>query len=111
MLEKIGREHVESFIEDQLARWKPTTALTRYQAIRQFFLFAIDEGELCESPMARMKPPSIPEVPVPVVSDDDLRKLLKTCDGSSYEERRDLADSPPFHRHWLPFSRGSEPPP
>ena len=41
--------------------------------------------------MARMKPPSIPEVPVPVVSDDDLRKLLKTCDGATYEERRDQA--------------------
>ena len=27
-LHRIGREHVESFIEDQLVRWKPTTALT-----------------------------------------------------------------------------------
>lgn len=90
-LDKLTREHCESFIEDQLARWKPTTALTRHQALRQFFLFAIEEGELRESPMARMRPPSIPEVPVPVVSDDDLKKLLKACDGATYEDRRDLA--------------------
>jgi len=90
-LDEITREHVESFIEDQLARWRPTTALTRYQALRQFFLFAVDEEELSVSPMARMKPPTIPEVRVPVVPDDVLRKLLKTCDGTSFEERRDAA--------------------
>jgi len=41
--------------------------------------------------MARMKPPIVPEVPVPVVSDDDLRKLLKTCEGTTFEDKRDLA--------------------
>ena len=93
-LNKIGREHVESFVEDQLARWKPTTALTRYQALRQFFNFAVDEGELRDSPMTRMKPPTIGEVPVPVVSDDDLRKLLRTVEGrerASFEHKRDAA--------------------
>jgi site-specific recombinase XerD len=90
-LDQITREHVESFIEDQLARWRPTTALTRYQALRQFFLFAVDEEELTVSPMARMKPPAIPEAPVPVVDDDDLKKLLKACEGTSFEERRDVA--------------------
>jgi len=93
-LDRIGREHVEAFVEDQLARWKPTTALTRYQALRQFFLFAVEEGELRDSPMARMKPPTIGEVPVPVVSDDDLRRLLRTVEGrdrASFEHKRDVA--------------------
>jgi site-specific recombinase XerD len=90
-LDRITREHVESFIEDQLARWRPTTALTRYQALRQFFLFAVDEDEIAVSPMARMKPPAIPEVPVPVVGDDDLKKLLKACEGTTFEDRRDVA--------------------
>jgi site-specific recombinase XerD len=90
-LDQIAREHVEAFIEDQLARWRPMTALTRYQALRQFFLFAVDEEELTVSPMARMKPPAIPEVPVPVVTDEDLKKLLKACDGTTFEHRRDTA--------------------
>jgi len=93
-LDRIGREHVEAFVEDQLARCKPTTALTRYQALRQFFLFAAEEGELGDSPMARMKPPTIGEVPVPVVSDDDLRRLLRTVEGrdrASFEHKRDAA--------------------
>jgi site-specific recombinase XerD len=90
-LDQITRQHVESFMEDQLARWRPTTALTRYQALRQFFLFAVEEEELSVSPMARMRPPAIPEVPVPVVADDDLKKLLKGCDGTTFQERRDTA--------------------
>lgn len=93
-LDRIGREHVEAFVEDQLARCKPTTALTRYQALRQFFLFAAEEGELGDSPMARMKPPTIGEVPVPVVSDDDLRRLLRTVEGrdrASFEHKHDVA--------------------
>jgi integrase len=45
-----------------------------------------------------MKPPSIPEAPVDVISDENLRKLLKTCDspkdstpGRKFEDRRDVA--------------------
>ncbi|HEX7196114.1 MAG TPA: site-specific integrase, partial [Candidatus Limnocylindria bacterium] len=30
----IRREHVEAFIEDQLARWKPATAANRFSSIR-----------------------------------------------------------------------------
>jgi len=33
---------------------------------------------LAVSPMAKMHPPKVPEVPVPVLSEDDLRRLLAT---------------------------------
>ena len=38
--------------------------------------------------MARVKPPIVPEQPVPVVPEDGLRRLLATCEGKSFEERR-----------------------
>lgn len=41
--------------------------------------------------MARMKPPIVPEVPVPVVSDDDLKRLLRACNGKTFEDKRDVA--------------------
>lgn len=41
--------------------------------------------------MARMRPPTVPETPVPVVGDEALRRLLGACDGRGYEERRDAA--------------------
>ena len=61
-----------------------------YRSLQQFFRWAADE-EGTVSPMARMHPPAVPEQPVPVLSDDDLRALLATCAGRSFEERRDTA--------------------
>jgi site-specific recombinase XerD len=87
----ITREHVESFIEDQLARWKPATASVRYRSVQQLFKWLLEEGEIRTDPMARMKPPVVPEVPVTVVSDAELKKLIEACEGSSFEDRRDVA--------------------
>jgi len=90
-VDRITRDNVETFLADQLARWRPKTAAIRYGALRQFFAWAVEEGEIPVSPMVNMGPPHVPEVPVPVVSDDDLRKLLKACEGPGFEERRDTA--------------------
>jgi site-specific recombinase XerD len=87
----VRREHVEAFIEAQVATWKPATANNRYRALAQFFAFLMDFDEMEDSPMAKMKPPKVPEVAVPAVSEADLKKLLKTCDGREYEDRRDNA--------------------
>ena len=88
---KITREHVESYVVDLLAKRKPTTVSVRYRALQQFFKWAEGEGEVARSPMERMKAPLVPEVPVPVVSDDDLRRLLGACKGTGFAERRDEA--------------------
>jgi site-specific recombinase XerD len=90
-VDKITREHVESFIAEQLERWKPKTAQVRYGDLRQFFRWAVDDGEIMVTPMANMSPPTVPEVPVPIVSDSDLTKLLKTTDGNGFVQRRDAA--------------------
>ncbi len=87
----LRREHVESFIEDVLSRLKPASAANRYRSLQQFFRWAVDEGEIGESPMAKMRPPKVPEQPVPILSDDELRALLATCRGQSFEDRRDTA--------------------
>ena len=87
----IKREHVEAFIADQLARWTPGTAHTRYKGLAQFFKWAREEGEIRTSPMAHTK---LPQVPVPatrILADDEVRALLKACGGSAFEDRRDTA--------------------
>lgn len=88
---KLKREHVESFIEDQLNRWTPNTAANRYRSLQQFFKFLVDEGEIKNSPMDKMKPPKQPEVLTPVLDTGQLEKLLRVCQGQSFEDRRDLA--------------------
>src|SRR5438067_12155083 len=73
----IRREHVEAFLEDLLGRHKPATAAVRFRSLQQLFRWLADEGEIQASPMVRMHPPKIPEAPPPVLSEDELRRLLK----------------------------------
>lgn len=88
----ITREHVEAFITDQLARWRPATAANRYRGLQRFFAWVVEEGEIKSSPMARMKPPHVPDTPPAVLSEDELKRLLATCErGSRFEDRRDAA--------------------
>jgi site-specific recombinase XerD len=87
----IRREHVESFLVDLLGRHTPGTANNRYRCLMAFFKFLVDEGEITRSPMARMKPPMIPEQPPRVLSEAEIKVLLKACDGSQFAERRDKA--------------------
>lgn len=87
----IRREHVEAWLEDLLARWRPATAVNRFTGAQQFFRWLVDEGEIRESPMARMRKPRLPEAPPPLLDEDDLRRLLATCKGTTFDARRDEA--------------------
>jgi site-specific recombinase XerD len=88
----ITREHVEAFITDLLGRWKPATAHNRYRALASFFRWLVDEGEIRESPMARMRPPRLPEAPPAVLRDDEQRRLLEACERDrTFAGRRDEA--------------------
>ena len=88
---QLRREHIQDFIADQLARWKPATAHNRYRSLHAFFKWAVAEGDLQASPMDGMKPPNLPEQPVGVIRAEQLVRLLKTCEGRDFASRRDTA--------------------
>jgi site-specific recombinase XerC len=67
------------------------TCLQRYRSVSRFFAWLEEEGEIKETPMAKMKPPRPPEKQVPVISDDDLKRLFRMVSGSDFESRRDRA--------------------
>lgn len=87
----LTREHVEEFIAHLLTLHKPATAHNRYRALQAWFKWLVEEGEITVSPMAKMKPPLIPEEPPAVISEADQTKLLKACAGKTHEDRRDAA--------------------
>lgn len=88
----IERDHIEAFITDQLQRWRPATAANRYRGLQRFFTWLVEEGEIEASPMARMRPPQVPDQPPSILHDEELRRLLATCErGHTFEERRDAA--------------------
>ena len=87
----IKREHVEAFIVAELERTSASSAATRYRSLQQFFRWLDDEGEIDGSPMAKMRKPLIPEQPVPVLPDADIKRLLDSCAGRDFRNRRDVA--------------------
>jgi site-specific recombinase XerD len=85
------REDLEAFLASLLERWTAGTAVNRYRALRVFYGWLVEEDEVRRNPMTRMKPPAAPERPVPVLSDEELRRLLAACAGTSFSCRRDTA--------------------
>ena len=41
--------------------------------------------------MAGLRPPHVPDKPVPVFADGDLARLERACAGRSFQQRRDAA--------------------
>ena len=88
---KITREHVETFLADLAQGHQPATVHTRDKCLRLFFSFLAEEAEITSHPMAHMKPPSIPDTPVPVLSAGHLERLLKTVTGRDFVALGDRA--------------------
>jgi site-specific recombinase XerD len=87
----VRREHVEAFVADLLGKYKAATASNRYRSLQQFFRWAAEEGEIKASPMQHMKSPIVPETAPAVLTDEQLTRLLATCAGNGFAQRRDAA--------------------
>jgi site-specific recombinase XerD len=90
-VESITREHIQEYLTGVIGTKSANTAANRHRSLKIFFDWLVLEGELHESPMRNVKTPAVPEQPPAVLDDDALRKLLKTCEGRDFQERRDLA--------------------
>jgi len=91
-LDGLRREDLEAFIEDLLGRHSPATAHNRYAGLQAFFRWAAEEELVEASPMARMRPPKVPEQPPAVLREPELRALLRVVDADrNFAGRRDAA--------------------
>lgn len=95
----VKREHVEAYLiwrreQPNEHTGNPISASylsQRFRSLQQFWKWCLEEGEIKESPMHRIKRPPVPEVPVPVFTEDQLRKLIRVCEGRDFYSRRDMA--------------------
>ena len=88
---EIRRADIEAFAADQVERHAANTAATRYRAVQQFMRWLSEEGEIATNPMSGMRPPVVPEAPPPILADDEIRAMLRACDGADLFARRDAA--------------------
>jgi site-specific recombinase XerD len=87
----IAREHLEAFLAALSDRVSPATVAKHYRSLQQLFRWLVEDGEIGHSPMERMRPPAVPEQPVDILTDDQLRALLDAARGNTFENRRDTA--------------------
>ena len=87
----VKREHIEAYFADRRGEIKPASLSIAFRALQQFWKWALEEEEIDRSPMERMKPPRVPDSPVPVVSPADFKKLLRAVEGRDFRSRRDTA--------------------
>jgi len=69
----------------------PSTEYRNYSGCRQFFAWAVREGELDVSPMVNVRPPKVPEPRTVMLTADQMRALLAGCAGKDMVSRRDRA--------------------
>jgi len=83
---------VEAWIAHQLDLGAAdSSANLRFACLRQWYRWLEREDEIAASPMVKLSPPRIGSKAVPVLTDDELRRLLDECAGKEWFDRRDLA--------------------
>src|ERR1017187_3730178 len=88
--EEASRQDVQGWIVWLLERYSAAYASNQFRALQQFFRWLAAEDEIPDS-MAGLRPPHVPEQPVPVFGCDDLTRLERACAGRSFRQRRDAA--------------------
>lgn len=91
-LDDLTRDTIRRWLSDLSERGlAPGTIRTRWKGLHRFTGWLVAEEELDRHPMEGLAVPTVPDTPVPVLSDDELAALLQTCAGRGYEQRRDEA--------------------
>jgi site-specific recombinase XerD len=87
LLDLAGRTHDRT--PDKLI--SAATVARHYRSLQQLFRWLEHEEEITQSPFVKMSPPAVPEQPVPLLTGDEIARVLDACKGSGFDERRDTA--------------------
>lgn len=95
---EITRAHLEQWLVHMAGKQSrrggtlsAATVARAYRSVQQFFRWLLDEEDIAVDPFAKLRPPAVPVQPVPIITDEELSRLLEACKGSSFENRRDAA--------------------
>ncbi|MBF6297514.1 tyrosine-type recombinase/integrase [Nocardia amamiensis] len=68
-----------------------STARSRQLALRRFSAWLVEEGEIDADPLLGLKAPKLDSKVVPSLTDEQLKRLIKACQGKDFRDRRDEA--------------------
>lgn len=89
----IHRDHVTTFIAELLRTRAPATAHARFSALHIWFewMIAQPDIDMDRNPMQGMKRPVLPEPTGDFLNEDEIRRLIGTCDPKTFRGQRDEA--------------------
>lgn len=88
----LDRRTAASYVADLLeAGAAASTARQRQLAVRRFSHWLAEEGEIEQDALLGIKPVKLDELVVEPLSDDQIRAMLKACNGKRFVDRRDEA--------------------
>ena len=90
-LDEISVDAIRGYLGDMLATRSSSSARQRYASLKQAFKWFVSEGLIDVNPMNRVNAPKVIEPPVPILTDDDIRRILAVCSGKRFDEVRDQA--------------------
>jgi site-specific recombinase XerD len=88
---QLDREHVRGWLVWVRETRSPSTAKTWFTAVRHFCRWLVEEGEATVDATVGVRVPAVPEPRTPVLSEAQLRRLLRVCEGRDFAALRDSA--------------------
>jgi site-specific recombinase XerD len=87
----VRRDHVRGWVVHVRDTTSSGTARSHFAGVRHFFRWCVDEAETELDPTEGIKTPRPNDPTTPVLDVDEIRKLLATCTGNDFIDRRDAA--------------------
>lgn len=89
---ELTKTTVQAFIADLLENGaEAATARSRQLSLQRFARWLVEEGELDADPLLGLKQPRLDRKVVQALTDDELTRMIKACQGKSLRDRRDEA--------------------
>lgn len=76
----ITHRTVQAFLGELVERTSPGYGSIHYRSLQQYFRWLLTEEEITVDPMVKVKPIPVPLKPVPVVTADEFKRLMKVSD-------------------------------
>lgn len=90
-LGQFTRGNVKEWVYAASDKWAASTVQTRFSGLSRFGKWLVAEEILATNPTDNVSIPTAKTKSPHIISDDQLRELLKACDGRDFMNRRDTA--------------------
>ena len=90
-VEGVSGEHIAEYLASLRDRYKPATCRARYSGLKRFFNRLVEDDEITDSPLRRLKPPQVPFQVREGFSTDELAALFATVETRDFLADRDRA--------------------